>query len=303
MQEVIEKSIGIDNISYFDTLAEIGEGIKNYDYRFFAHKVQCSIDYQLSNAVSEELQGIEYINEYLKRLLFENEFCNNFNRENIIEVLKSYCNDYKELLINIFEPVVTNAIGLDILEKDILKLEITSYESERLLNIFNSMNTDDIKKTVLKSIDNICNILDINSSIKINYMKMTALNLVSRIEEAVRNNNLQNIFLGFKEDKNIVNEVFVDNKTMDNEKLRELIDEISSCRFTEDKIIIIHNEVTSLEDLVEILNNCIWEDEVECLLRNISSDEIYLLKYYLNNKSKDSISNTGWENKFNMLTK
>ena len=85
---------------------------------------------------------------------------------------------------------------------------------------------------------------------------------------------------------------------MDDEKLRELIDEIRSCRFTKDKVTIIHNEVKSLDDLVQILNNCIWEDELEELVNNLTEYEIEALKYYLVNRNDDNISNTGWEEKF-----
>ncbi len=75
LDDVRNSSSNIENISYNDTLNEIEGSFKKYDYRFFAHKIECSIDYQLSNPVAEELQGIEYINEYLKRLLIENKFC------------------------------------------------------------------------------------------------------------------------------------------------------------------------------------------------------------------------------------
>ena len=85
---------------------------------------------------------------------------------------------------------------------------------------------------------------------------------------------------------------------MDDEKLRELIDEIRACRFIKDKIIIIHNEVKSLDDLVQILNNCIWKDEIEELVNNLTDYEIEALKYYLANKSDDNLSNTGWEEEF-----
>lgn len=85
---------------------------------------------------------------------------------------------------------------------------------------------------------------------------------------------------------------------MDDEKLRELIDEIRACRFIKDKIIIIHNEVKSLDDLVQILNNCIWKDEIEELVNNLTDYEIEALKYYLANKSDDNLSNTGWEEGF-----
>ena len=129
-------------------------------------------------------------------------------------------------------------------------------------------------------------------------MKTTALNLFPRIEEGIKNNNLKNIFLSFKVEENEVLDVFVDNKSMDDEKLRELIDEIRSCRFTKDKITIIHNEVKSLDDLVQILNNCIWEDELGELVNNLTKYEIEVLKYYLVNRNDDNLSNTGWEERF-----
>ena len=90
------------------------------------------------------------------------------------------------------------------------------------------------------------------------YVKNTALNLVPRIEAAVSNNDLQNIFLSFRSQEEEIKDIFIDNKSMDDEKLRQLIDEIRTWSFIKDKIKIIHNEVNSLADLVEILNNCIW---------------------------------------------
>ena len=127
---------------------------------------------------------------------------------------------------------------------------------------------------------------------------MTALNLLPRIEEGIKNNNLENIFLSYKIEEDKAEDIFIDNETMDDERLRKLIDEIRVCRFTKDKVAIIHKEVKSLDDLVEILNNCIWEDEVEGLVNSLSKEEIEALNYYLKTKPNDNISNTGWEQKF-----
>ena len=237
LEEVIKTSTGIENISYDDTVMGIEKGLKIYDYRFLAHEVPCSIDYQLSNPVDEDMQGIDFINEYLTRLLFENKFCNNFEKEKIIGILKSYCRDYKGLLINIFEPVLTNVIGLEMLEADIFELEIKSYEREILLYTFKKMN---IEEDIIKAASNICNKLKIVSDYEINYVKMTALNLLPRIKEGIKNNNIENIFLSYK----------------------------------------------------------IQEDEVEEKVNNLNKEEIEALKYYLNNKLNDNISNTGWEQKF-----
>ena len=258
-------------------------------------------DTQIENLInkrSEDLQGIDFINEYLTRLLFENKFCNNFEKEKIIGILNSYWKDYKGLLINIFEPVLTNVIGLDLVEADIFELEMKSYEREVLLYTFKNMTIKEIEEELIKAANNVCNKLKIVNNFEVNYVKMTALNLLPRIEEGIKNNNLANIFLSYKIEEDKLEDIFVDNKSMDDERLRKLIDEIRVCRFTSDKITIIHNEVKSLEDLVEILNNCIWEDEVEELVNSLSKEEIEALKYYLNNKLNDNISNTGWEQKF-----
>ena len=160
------------------------------------------------------------------------------------------------------------------------------------------MTIKEIEEELIKAANNVCNKLKIVNNFEVNYVKMTALNLLPRIEEGIKNNNLANIFLSYKIEEDKLEDIFVDNKSMDDERLRKLIDEIRVCRFTSDKITIIHNEVKSLEDLVEILNNCIWEDEVEELVNSLSKEEIEALKYYLNNKLNDNISNTGWEQKF-----
>ena len=173
-----------------------------------------------------------------------------------------------------------------------------SYEREVLLYTFKNMTIKEIEEELIKAANNVCNKLKIVNNFEVNYVKITALNLLPRIEEGIKNNNLANIFLSYKIEEDKLEDIFVDNKSMDDERLRKLIDEIRVCRFTSDKIIIIHNEVKSLEDLVEILNNCIWEDEVEELVNSLSKEEIEALKYYLNNKLNDNISNTGWEQKF-----
>lgn len=298
LEAVIRTSTGIENISYNDTVIEIGKGLKVYNYRFLAHEIPCSIDYQLSNPVNESLKGIDFINEYLKRLLFENKFCNNFHKEEIIGILNSYCSDYNGLLINIFEPILTNVIGLEILGENILNLEMKRYEREILLYTLKKMTIREVQEEFIKACNNICCKLKINIDCEIDYVKETALNLLPRIEEGIKNSDLENIFLSFKFKDNDMKDIFIDNAIMNDERLRVLIDEIRSCRFTKDKIIIIQNEIQSLEDLIEILNNCIWEDEVEEVVNSFSNEEIKLIKYYLDNKLNDNSSNTGWENKF-----
>lgn len=298
LEEVRKSSSNIENISYKDTLNEIDKFFKKYDYRFFAHKIDCSIDYQLSNAISEKLQGIEYINEYLKALLIENQFCICFDKDNIIYILNSYCSDYKELLINIFEPILTNAIGLDILGVDILTLEISALQRETLLGIFRNLSKTEILVKLESSSKNVCDILGIVDNEKIEYIQKTAVNIYPRIEVGLSTGNIDNIFLSFKYEEELKESEFIDNDTMDNERLRNLINEINDCRFISDKIAMVKEEVNSLSDLVEVLNLCFWEDEALELFKTLSKEELYIIKHYLDNKYEAYSSDSEWEIKF-----
>ena len=85
---------------------------------------------------------------------------------------------------------------------------------------------------------------------------------------------------------------------MDNEKLRDLIEEIKECRFISDKIAMVKEEVKSVRDLVEVLNECFWDDEAFELFKTFSKEELYLIKYYLDNNDKSYISNSKWELNF-----
>ncbi|HBL07124.1 MAG TPA: hypothetical protein DDZ33_09415 [Clostridium sp.] len=298
LEEVRKSSSNIENISYKDTINEIDRFFNKYDYRFFAHKIDCSIDYQLSNPISEKLQGIEYINEYLKALLIENEFCICFDKDNIIYVLNSYCSDYKELLINIFEPILTNAIGLDILGVDILTLEISALQRETLLGIFRNLSKTEILVKLESSAKSICNVLGIVDNEKIEYIQKTAVNIYPRIEVGLSTGNIDNIFLSFKYEDDLKESEFIDNDTMDNERLRNLINEINDCRFISDKIAMVKEEVNSLSDLVEVLNLCFWEDEALELFKTLSKEEIYIIKHYLDNKYEAYSPDSQWEIKF-----
>lgn len=47
LQHIASNRLQIENTSYSDTLIEISNYFRKYDYRFFAHDIPCSIDYQL----------------------------------------------------------------------------------------------------------------------------------------------------------------------------------------------------------------------------------------------------------------
>lgn len=290
----------VDNKSYIDTLKEIGNFFKDYDYRFYAHEIPCNIDYQLSYAVENNLQGIEYINEYLRRLLIENEFCIHFDKGRIIALLSSYCPDYKDLLINLYEPVAVNAIALALLHEDILALDITDFHREKLLRYFNMWSRQHAEIELCKAANQICISLQIKDTAKIEYLKNTALNIYPRVAATLPSKCLEKIFLSlyYKLPDKIHSVSFFDKEQMDDEELIKLIDEINNCKAVSDKIALLKEKVHSLQDLVEVLSDCFWGEECIALFETFETAELNLLQFFLDNQSEQWTSNSDWETQY-----
>ena len=119
------------------------------------------------------------------------------------------------------------------MNKDIYDLEISNIQAKVLLENFRGNNSDYLKAKIEKAVDHICLKLSIKDDFEIKYVKNTALNLVPRIEVAVSNNDLQNIFLSFRsqEEEIMLLKYYLDNKGNDNpsntgweNKFKELLD-------------------------------------------------------------------------------
>ncbi|MEI3229782.1 MAG: DUF6179 domain-containing protein [Gordonibacter pamelaeae] len=69
----------LESIALKDTLESLRGFRTRYVPRFFAHEVPADIDYPLAQPVPESLQGVDYVNAYLERLLMENRFLQRFD--------------------------------------------------------------------------------------------------------------------------------------------------------------------------------------------------------------------------------
>ncbi len=73
---------------------------------------------------------------------------------------------------------------------------------------------------------------------------------------------------------------------MANSKFKKLTEEIRECSLVEDKILLIKNNIKSLEDLVDMLNaDCLFGDEYIAFFKSLSKMEIVLLSKYISDLS------------------
>lgn len=184
----------VPNRSYTDTLLGLETFFRRYDHRFFAHEIPGDIDYQLCHPVVPDLQGIEYINEYLRRLRIENMFIGYFPTKAVITLLKRYCPDPVGLLINLYEPVAVNALGLALLGGDIYGLDMTGRDTQQLLRRFKRMGPHKAAEELERGAGILCRRLRMEDARSREYLERTAAELCPRLTAAMAAGSLNGVF-------------------------------------------------------------------------------------------------------------
>ena len=128
-----------ENRSLLDTLAGVGLFFRQYDVRLYAHCIPAHIDYQLCLPVPQELAGALYVLEYLKRMLTENEWMTRFAPGRAALLLSRVSPAYRELLINLYEPAMANAVCLTLLGQDASTLEITRAQAAEVFHVLSPL--------------------------------------------------------------------------------------------------------------------------------------------------------------------
>ena len=181
-----------ENRSLLDTLNSLKHFPDRYDLRFFAQEIPCDIDYQLSQPVPETLRGVDYVNEWLRRLCLEQNFLGRFDPALVRAVLDRSCPDYRGLLINLYEPIAVNSLGLALLGDDPRSLTVSPPWRQRLETLFASLPAPEQKRVLTAGATALCAALDIRSAALRSYVQATALALGPRLASA---QTLEYIFL------------------------------------------------------------------------------------------------------------
>ena len=169
-----------NNVSYRDTVNGMENFFKKYGHYFFADQIPCDIDYQLCLPVSESLWGVEFLTEYIKRLICEGRFCGAFQRYEITALLANFGSRNHELLINVFTPVLSNALGRVLLGHDISTLEVTPDGIEKLFSMFAGLKYEEALPIVDKASKLLCSRVGF-TGYNTEYVTESARTLIPRI--------------------------------------------------------------------------------------------------------------------------
>lgn len=267
------------NYTYNSTLSDngIGSFFKLYDSDYEAHETMASIDYQLCNPVID-LAGVEYIQKYLVNLYLENEFCSCFASEDIHHLLSGYDVGYRDLLINIFEQVLTGALGCVLANRSAVNLRVSKEDISCLQNKLSQLDDRQIGLVITRAAEKVEEELNISNPSLRSYMTKGLPKITTNIICAVRTDTLDRTFAAAVNPDLKPRVEFRYGKKMEDDDYRELIYELLACRYSADKLALIKERIKSFGDFEGLLFDAqLTKEEVISAFRILGDVELAAL--------------------------
>jgi len=129
----------------------------------------------------------------LGRLLIEADFLRRFELAACDRVLAASSPDYVELLVNLYEPIATNAIGRAVIGQDPRLLRITDGERAEIARLLGPAHRG---RALREAADATCDALDITEKDAREYLRELAPELLPRIDVGLKEGELRGVFVG-----------------------------------------------------------------------------------------------------------
>ncbi len=277
LQRLTSGLLRIDNIAYQDT---IGNGLPkffhDYNIEFTAHEAAGDIDYPSFITITD-LIGVEYMEEYLRRLCLENDFLNCYSAKDINHLLKAFDREARHMLINLFELVLINALGCKLLEKGSRSLDISPQENVWLRDKLSKLSKEERYNQLQRAFSELGRELTLSDELTA-YVKPELAMLSERLSHHLDTNTLSYFFLSFSNAWQETYEYLEEGEIMEDYKLRNLIERIENTNAIADKVVLILQEVRSTTDLIELLEECFYEGDYNEVFRLLGDAELCMLE-------------------------
>ncbi|WP_026394151.1 DUF6179 domain-containing protein [Acetobacterium malicum] len=234
----------------------IGQGFKpffeSYEINFHAHEIPSDIDYQLIHPVTD-LAGVEFVIKYLENLYYENLFCSYFDADIIHEVMSGYDPSYKNLLDNICAQVFQNALGCQLLSAPLPPLDFSPADLNRLDKKLRSHNQLELQTQLKSAAQELITDLELTNPTQKKYLLASLPQITTTVYQGLATHSLDKVFVP-RFNPNIKPIIHYNmGIKMDDKAYRELVTEFLSCRFFEDKLAIIKEQIKTLADMEDLL--------------------------------------------------
>lgn len=276
-KRLLEMLVPCENVFYRETLdAGIKGFFKLYNPDYSAQEIHITADYPMCDP-PRDLAGIEFIKAYVNAAYAENMFCDMFDPDDLHFLLKAYEPDYENLLMNIFQPALTAALGCVIAGGNLRELDVTRAGAVYLADLFSDMPEKNLRETLSDAAKKLFDMSEFAPSTE-KYVLKCLPRIVSDIKTAAENSSLDRVFVvpAGQEEPSKINFDF--GEKIDDELYRELIDLLSDCESFEQKKAAVKSYIHSLADMEDVLCDAYFTgEEISELLGELSLPEIAAL--------------------------
>lgn len=182
------------NVYYRATVIDgINGFFKLYTPQFSAHEIHITADYP-TLADRPRLDGIEFIESYLRSIEAENLFCKIFDESDIDRLMRCVSEGYENCPVNIFEPVLLSSVGLIMAGKYPKFLDLTASDVKKISDVFANKQKNEISDILTKFIGELIKTEQIPSR-SIDYIRKCIPKLTAIIKNAEKINAFNRIFI------------------------------------------------------------------------------------------------------------
>lgn len=281
-QAMKKKLFRTRNVFYRSTVADGIDGFfKLYRPEFSAQEIHITVDYPAFMDVTD-LIGIEFIEGYLKNIGFENQFLLLFSANSVHHLLCGLDENYPQIPMNIYEPVLAAALGCVLTDQSIREL---SCDLDTLKELLDGRSREEIEGLLCAALRQMMAELDCSSGLAV-YLRSSLPKLALLIQNAMRMGHLETIVLipVYPENKP---KIFLSyGERMNDRDYESVLEEVMWCESAEKKTEIILSKIHSLGDFLEILRDseptqkelvqilgCLPEEIIAVLLRQYPNDD------------------------------
>jgi len=285
--------------TYYGTLyREIPTFFRLYDGQYAAHETPSLMDYPLAIEI-ENLSGIVYIHEYLRRIRIESEYTHRVPETLCSELIWAYSRKYDmditPVPVNFYEILMGQAFAvalvLDHQGKDTALVwdagdeipmaelwlrPISAYQP--VLSALSAMTFSERRGRIAKICGEVCLFPDASGPETIEYAHIYADRWIVLFESALENQCPENLILfppvKAKTDDMEEPSYFVQGEPMPDDEYTELVEKLSSASDVLEQNQLIRTNVHSRKDLLDILQEDFWmPGEKEAFLATFSPEE------------------------------
>ena len=245
---------------------------KIYNPDFSAHEIHITADYPVCNT-QNGIAGIEFIEKYLQSIYYENMFCSYYDYKDLSNLLLGYDINYKNMIFNIFQEVLTVAIGCSLCKNPSKRLNLTDKDINLLKKLFIDKNKDETHKLIKNAFERLVNELNITD----NNLKAYICKGLKTVEFKITafKEKLEIVFIKSCTVKNKSYTFILPSKIIDSTLYRQLVDEIRQCRFSKDKIKLIFENLNLIGDIDDLFFDAeLSSKEIITVLDKLSDSEI-----------------------------